>query len=86
MGIYEDAWTKAQLKLMLGSCGLSESDITAVPAPSDTALLLLAKKVDATTGVTNGEQAEIDTRARSTRPWSWARTTASPTPTWTCWP
>ena len=64
VGIYEDAWTKAQLKLMLGSCGLSESDITAVPAPSDTALLLLAKKVDATTGVTNGEQAEIDTRGK----------------------
>jgi putative hydroxymethylpyrimidine transport system substrate-binding protein len=64
VGIYEDAWTKAQLKLMLASCGLSENDVTQVPAPSDTAVLLLAKKVDATTGVTNGEQAEIDTRGK----------------------
>ena len=45
---------------MLRSVGLNLDDVTMVPAPSSTAQLLLAKKVDVTTGVSNAEQAEVD--------------------------
>ena len=61
IGIYDDAWTKAQLAFMLGSENMALTDVKLVPDPNDTAPLLLAKKVDATTGVTNAEQAEVDT-------------------------
>jgi ABC-type nitrate/sulfonate/bicarbonate transport system substrate-binding protein len=61
VGIYNDAWTKAQLSIMLESAHLKLSDIKMVPAASDVVPLLLAKKVDVATGVTNAEASEVRT-------------------------
>jgi putative hydroxymethylpyrimidine transport system substrate-binding protein len=55
IGIYNDAWTKAQLTMMLADGGLTLDDITTVAAADDTVPLLLQKKVDAITGITNAE-------------------------------
>lgn len=59
IGIYPDAWTKVQLSLMLASAGLKLSDVTLVTTPNDTAPLLIAKKIDAATGISNAEQTEV---------------------------
>jgi putative hydroxymethylpyrimidine transport system substrate-binding protein len=59
IGIYPDAWTKVQLSLMLASAGLKLSDVTLVTTPNDTAPLLIAKKIDAATGITNAEATEV---------------------------
>lgn len=61
VGIYNDAWTKAQLSIMLESAHLKLSDIKMVAAASDVVPLLLAKKVDVATGVTNAEASEVRT-------------------------
>ena len=61
VGIYNDAWTKAQLSIMLQSAHLKLSDIKMVAAASDVVPLLLAKKVDVATGVTNAEASEVRT-------------------------
>jgi len=61
VGIYNDAWTKAQLSIMLKSANLKLSDIKMVAAASDVVPLLLAKKVDVATGVTNAEASEVRT-------------------------
>jgi NitT/TauT family transport system substrate-binding protein len=61
VGIYNDAWTKAQLSIMLESANLKLSDIKMVAAASDVVPLLLAKKVDVATGVTNAEASEVRT-------------------------
>jgi ABC-type nitrate/sulfonate/bicarbonate transport system substrate-binding protein len=61
VGIYNDAWTKAQLSIMLRSAHLTLSDIKMVAAASDVVPLLLAKKVDVATGVTNAEASEVRT-------------------------
>jgi ABC-type nitrate/sulfonate/bicarbonate transport system substrate-binding protein len=61
VGIYNDAWTKAQLSIMLESAHLKLSDIKMVAASSDVVPLLLAKKVDVATGVTNAEASEVRT-------------------------
>jgi putative hydroxymethylpyrimidine transport system substrate-binding protein len=61
VGIYNDAWTKAQLSIMLKSAHLTLSDIKMVAAASDVVPLLLAKKVDVATGVTNAEASEVRT-------------------------
>ena len=55
IGIYNDAWTKAQLAMMLADAGLKLDDVTTVAASDDTVPLLLQKKVDAITGITNAE-------------------------------
>ncbi|MEA9389188.1 ABC transporter substrate-binding protein [Acerihabitans sp. TG2] len=59
IGTYNDAWTKAQLTLMLKSAGLTPDDVTMVAASDDTVPLLLQNRVDATTGITNAEGTEI---------------------------
>lgn len=61
VGIYNDAWTKAQLAIMLKSADLKLSDVKTVAASSDVVPLLLAKKVDVATGVTNAEASEVRT-------------------------
>jgi ABC-type nitrate/sulfonate/bicarbonate transport system substrate-binding protein len=59
IGIYQDAWTKAQLSAMLESAHLSLKDVDLVTAPDDTAPLLLAGKIDSATGITNAEMTEV---------------------------
>ena len=61
IGIYNDAWTKAQLSIMLDSAGLTLKDVKLVAASSDVVPLLLQKKVDVATGVTNAEASEVRT-------------------------
>jgi putative hydroxymethylpyrimidine transport system substrate-binding protein len=61
IGIYNDAWTLAQLSIMLKSAGLTVDDVKTVADPSDTIPLLIAKKVDVATGVTNAEASEMRT-------------------------
>ena len=61
IGIYNDAWTKAQLTMMLADGGLTLDDVTMVAAADDTVPLLLQKKVDAITGITNAEGTEMVT-------------------------
>ena len=55
IGIYNDAWTTAQLTMMLADGGLTMADVQTVAASDDTVPLLLQKKVDAITGITNAE-------------------------------
>lgn len=66
IGIYNDAWTKAQLSLMLKSAGMTLDDIQMVAAADDTVPLLLQKRVDATTGITNAEGTEIAVAGKQT--------------------
>jgi putative hydroxymethylpyrimidine transport system substrate-binding protein len=61
LGIYNDAWTMAQLEMILSDAGLSMEDIKTVAASDDTVPLLLQKRVDAVTGITNAEGTEIVT-------------------------
>ena len=64
VGIYNDAWTKAQLSLMLKSANLTLDDVTMVAAADDTVPLLLQGKVDAITGITNAEGTEMVTAGK----------------------
>ncbi len=59
IGIYNDAWTKAQLSLVLKSAGMTLDDVQMVAAADDTVPLLLQNRVDATTGITNAEGTEL---------------------------
>lgn len=59
IGIYNDAWTKAQLSLVLKSAGMTLNDVQMVAASDDTVPLLLQNRVDVTTGITNAEGTEI---------------------------
>jgi len=61
IGIYNDAWTKAQLTMMLADAKLTLDDVTMVAAADDTVPLLLQNKVDAITGITNAEATEVQT-------------------------
>jgi putative hydroxymethylpyrimidine transport system substrate-binding protein len=61
IGIYNDAWTKAQLSMMLADGGLTLDDVQTVAAADDTVPLLLQGKVDAITGITNAEGTEMVT-------------------------
>jgi putative hydroxymethylpyrimidine transport system substrate-binding protein len=61
IGIYNDAWTKAQLSMMLADAGLKLDDVQTVAAADDTVPLLLQNKVDAITGITNAEGTEMMT-------------------------
>ncbi|WP_413737330.1 ABC transporter substrate-binding protein [Sodalis sp. RH21] len=64
IGIYNDAWSKAQLALMLQSAGLTMADVNMVTAADDTVPLLLQKRVDAITGITNAEGTEMTTMGK----------------------
>lgn len=66
VGIYNDAWTKAQLTMMLADAKLTLDDITMVAATDDTVPLLLQKKVDAITGITNAEGTGMVTTGNQT--------------------
>lgn len=59
VGIYNDAWTLAQLGMVLSDAGMTIDDIKTVAASDDTVPLLLQKRVDAITGITNAEGTEI---------------------------
>lgn len=59
IGTYTDSWSAAQLQIMLSKVGLKLSDVTLVTASDDTVPLLVQKKVDAITGVTNAEGSEL---------------------------
>ncbi len=61
IGIYNDAWTKAQLGMMLADAKLTLDDVEMVAAADDTVPLLLQNKVDAITGITNAEGTEMMT-------------------------
>ena len=61
VGIYNDAWTLAQLGIMLKSANLTVDDVETVADPSDTIPLLLQKKVDVATGVADAEASEVRT-------------------------
>ena len=61
IGIYNDAWTKTQLEMMLADGGLKLDDVKTVAAADDTVPLLLQNKVDAITGITNAEGTEMMT-------------------------
>ncbi len=60
VGTYNDAWSNAQLSIMLGSVGLTISDVTLVTADSSTVALLVEDKVDVITGITNAEGSELE--------------------------
>ncbi|MBS0849185.1 ABC transporter substrate-binding protein [Citrobacter sp. JGM124] len=64
IGIYNDAWTKAQLAMMLQSEGLTLNDVNMVTAADDTVPLLLQKRVDAITGITTAEGTEMVTMGK----------------------
>lgn len=66
IGIYNDAWTKAQLSLMLQSAGLTLKDVQMVTAADDTVPLLLQKRVDVITGITNAEGTEVVSMGKQT--------------------
>jgi putative hydroxymethylpyrimidine transport system substrate-binding protein len=59
VGIYNDAWSKAQLTMMLNSVDLQLSDVQLVTATDNTVPLLLENRVDVITGVTNAESADV---------------------------
>lgn len=60
IGTYTDAWSDAQLQIMLAKAGLKKSDVTLVTADDDTVPLLVQNKVDAITGITNAEGSELE--------------------------
>ncbi|SNR46061.1 ABC transporter substrate-binding protein [Puniceibacterium sediminis] len=61
VGIYNDAWTLAQLGMVLADAGMTINDIKTVAASDDTVPLLLQERVDAITGITNAEGTAIVT-------------------------
>lgn len=61
IGIYNDAWTLAQLSIMLADADMGIDDVKTVAASDDTVPLLLQKRVDAITGITNAEGTGMQT-------------------------
>lgn len=61
IGIYNDAWTMAQLSMMLADGGMTIDDVKTVAASDDTVPLLLQNRVDAITGITNAEGTGMQT-------------------------
>lgn len=61
IGIYNDAWTLAQLSMMLADGGMTIDDVKTVAATDDTVPLLLQQRVDAITGITNAEGTGMQT-------------------------
>ncbi|MBH0130692.1 ABC transporter substrate-binding protein [Salinibacterium sp. NK8237] len=60
VGTYNDAWSNAQLSIMLASVGKTIADVTLVTADSSTVPLLVEDKVDVITGITNAEGSELE--------------------------
>ncbi|WP_441890423.1 ABC transporter substrate-binding protein [Microbacterium sp.] len=60
VGTYNDAWSNAQLSMMLASVGKTISDVTLVTADSSTVPLLVEDQVDVITGITNAEGSELE--------------------------
>ncbi|MFT8355972.1 MAG: ABC transporter substrate-binding protein [Bifidobacterium aquikefiri] len=59
IGTYGDAWSKAQLEIMLKNVGLTIDDVHLVTATDDDVPLLMQKKVDAITGTQMAEGSEL---------------------------
>jgi len=53
VGVFDDAWTKAMLGVVLKSNGLTAKDIQQITATDGDVPLLLAKKIDVATNTTN---------------------------------
>lgn len=53
VGVFDDAWTKAMLGVVLKKAGLTGKDIQPVTATDSDIPLLIAKKIDAATNTTN---------------------------------
>jgi ABC-type nitrate/sulfonate/bicarbonate transport system substrate-binding protein len=53
VGVFDDAWTKAMLGVVLKSAGLTTKDIQQITATDGDVPLLLAKKIDVATNTTN---------------------------------
>jgi ABC-type nitrate/sulfonate/bicarbonate transport system substrate-binding protein len=53
VGIFDDAWTKAMLGVVLKKAGLKETDIQQVTATDGNVQLLIANKIDVATNTTN---------------------------------
>lgn len=60
VGTYNDAWSNAQLSIMMGSVGKTINDVTLVTADSSTVPLLVEDQVDVITGITNAEGSELE--------------------------
>lgn len=53
VGVFDDAWTKAMLGVVLKNAGLTTKDIQQITATDGDVPLLLAKKIDVATNTTN---------------------------------
>jgi putative hydroxymethylpyrimidine transport system substrate-binding protein len=53
VGVFDDAWTKAMLGVVLKKAGLTSKDIQEVTATDGDVTLLIAKKIDVATNTTN---------------------------------
>jgi ABC-type nitrate/sulfonate/bicarbonate transport system substrate-binding protein len=53
VGVFDDAWTKAMLGVVLKSAGLTSKDIQQVTATDGDVTLLIADKIDVATNTTN---------------------------------
>ncbi|OUE22512.1 putative thiamine biosynthesis protein [Clavibacter michiganensis] len=60
VGTYNDAWSNAQLSIMLASAGMTINDVKLVTADSSTVPLLVGDQVDVITGITNAEGSELE--------------------------
>jgi putative hydroxymethylpyrimidine transport system substrate-binding protein len=60
IGTYNDAWSNAQLSIMMASVGKTINDVTLVTADSSTVPLLVEDQVDVITGITNAEGSELE--------------------------
>lgn len=60
VGTYNDAWSNAQLSIMMASVGKTINDVTLVTADSSTVPLLVEDQVDVITGITNAEGSELE--------------------------
>jgi len=53
VGVFDDAWTKAMLGVVLKKAGLTSKDIQQITATDGDVTLLIAKKIDVATNTTN---------------------------------
>lgn len=53
VGVFDDAWTKAMLGVVLKKAGLTDSDIQPITATDGNVPLLIADKIDVATNTTN---------------------------------
>lgn len=78
VGTYNDAWSNAQLSIMLGSVGKTINDVTLVTADSSTVPLLVQGQVDVITGITNAEGSELESLGVSDYSISYSRDYGAP--------